>query len=152
MGTSNKNKSIYHPIVYDNLLRDDAKSYLPYAQGSNTEMIDWKFTESLQDFYAFNYKEYTYHFSEKVYEDSPLGRVREVYGPGSDWRSQKASTKFSYLSNIAGNDTLNCLRFEMTEKDNQNMEPESSRQLQIFRAIRHPNRKRRSSSDIGIQE
>ena len=122
VGTSNKNKSIYHPIVYDNLLRDDAKSYLPYAQGSNTEMIDWKFTESLQDFYAFNYKEYTYHFSEKVYEDSPLGRVREVYGPGSDWRSQKASTKFSYLSNIAGNDTLNCLRFEMTEKDNQNME------------------------------
>lgn len=122
VGTSNKNKSIYHPIVYDNLLRDDAKSYLPYAQGSNTEMIDWKFTESLQDFYAFNYKEYTYHFSEKVYEDSPLGRVREVYGPGSDWRSQKASTKFSYLSNFAGNDTLNCLRFEMTEKDNQNME------------------------------
>ena len=36
--------------------------------------------------------------------------------------AQKASTKFSYLSNIAGNDTLNCLRFEMTEKDNQNME------------------------------
>ena len=68
VGTSNKNKSIYHPIVYDNLLRDDAKSYLPYAQGSNTEMIDWKFTESLQDFYAFNYKEYTYHFSEKVYD------------------------------------------------------------------------------------
>ena len=122
VGTSNKNKSIYHPIVYDNLLRDDAKSYLSYTYGSNTEMEDWEFTESLQDFYAYNYKEYTYHFSEKVYENSPLGRVREMYGPGSDWRSQKASTKFSYLSNIAGNDTLNCLRFEITEKDNQSID------------------------------
>ena len=33
VGTSNKNKSIYHPIVYDNLLRDDAKSYLSYPEG-----------------------------------------------------------------------------------------------------------------------
>ncbi len=28
----------------------------------------------------FNYKEY-YHFSEKVYEDSPLGRVRKYMVP-----------------------------------------------------------------------
>lgn len=122
VGTSNKNKSIFHLYSYDKLLRNDAKSYLPYAHGANTEFYDLNYAKNIETFYSHNYDEYTHYFSEKIYEDSPLGRVREMYGPGSDWRSQKVNTKFSYLSNIAGNDTLNCLRFEMTDKNNQSID------------------------------
>lgn len=122
VGIANDHKSVFHPFIYDGLMRNDTKSYLPYSHGTNTEAEDKEYSNNLKEYYKKNNNETTDFFSEKVYEDSPLGRVRQEYGPGSDWRTQEANTQFNYLTNISGNDTLNCLRFEITEKDNQSID------------------------------
>lgn len=48
-------------------------------------------------------------YSLPVYEPSPLNRLLEQYGPGEDWQQHSRSVKTSYLVNVAGNDTLDCV-------------------------------------------
>lgn len=52
-------------------------------------------------------------FSTTVYECSPLGRELGQYGPGADWHNGHHGMKTAYLTNVAGNDTLNCIRFDL---------------------------------------
>ncbi len=53
-----------------------------------------------------------------IYEASPLNRVLEQYGPGQAWQNNSRSVKTVYLTNIAGNDTLNCIYYEVTNMSN----------------------------------
>lgn len=52
-------------------------------------------------------------FSMTVYESSSLNRELERYAPGEDWHTGSHGVKTSYLTNIWGNDTLNCINFEL---------------------------------------
>lgn len=46
------------------------------------------------------------------YESSPLGRPVCEYGVGQDWHSKGKAVRTQYqLTNVAGNDTLNCVRY-----------------------------------------
>lgn len=52
-------------------------------------------------------------FSTTAYESSPLNRELERYSPGEDWHTGSHGVKTAYLTNIRGNDTLNCINFEL---------------------------------------
>lgn len=52
-------------------------------------------------------------FSTTAYESSPLNRELERCSPGEDWHSGSHSVKTGLLTNISGNDTLNCIHFEL---------------------------------------
>ncbi len=53
-------------------------------------------------------------YSKAVYENSPLSRVREQYGPGYEWHSTSHAVKTAYLTNLASSDTLNCIYYKAT--------------------------------------
>ncbi len=54
-------------------------------------------------------------YSLPVYEASPLNRVLEQYGPGTPWQSNSRSAKSAYLTNVSGNDTLNCMYYKVSD-------------------------------------
>ena len=122
---SNDLKDMHHLITYDGALRNDAKSYLPYPGEINAELSNSERESIVQNYYSTNFNEPTYCFSEKVYEKSPLERVRKIYGPGKEWRNKKICMQYSYLSNIAGNDSLNCILLKTTESNLQNVNIEA---------------------------
>ena len=45
---------------------------------------------------------------------SPLNRILEQYGPGQGWQDNHHSVKNTYLTNMTGTDTLNCIHFTAT--------------------------------------
>ena len=53
-------------------------------------------------------------YSRPVYEASPLNRILEQYGPGQGWQDNHHSVKNTYLTNMTGTDTLNCIHFTAT--------------------------------------
>ncbi|MCM1757668.1 RHS repeat domain-containing protein [Bacteroides ovatus] len=57
-------------------------------------------------------------YSLPVYELSPLNRLEEEYGPGEDWHVHSRSVKTSYLVNLSGNDTLNCICYSVSSSAN----------------------------------
>ena len=60
------------------------------------------------------YKDETKPYSSPVYEASPLERVNEKFGPGQEWHNNSRAMRTSYLTNIGGNDTLNCIQYTLT--------------------------------------
>ena len=50
-------------------------------------------------------------YSKPVYEPSALNRIQELYNPGEDWHLNSRSIKTTYLSNIAGDNLLNCVLY-----------------------------------------
>ncbi|MDH6382794.1 hypothetical protein M2451_004145, partial [Dysgonomonas sp. PFB1-18] len=54
-------------------------------------------------------------YSKPVYEASPLNRVLEQYGPGTDWHNNKKAVRTTYMINVAGVDTLNCIYYIPTD-------------------------------------
>ncbi|MDU1893045.1 MAG: DUF6443 domain-containing protein, partial [Dysgonomonas sp.] len=50
-------------------------------------------------------------FSKPVYENSPLNRVLEQYGPGADWHNNSKRVQTAYKTNVAGNGLLNCVLY-----------------------------------------
>ncbi len=54
-------------------------------------------------------------YSSPVYENSPLNRVLEQYAPGVDWYTNNKAVRTAYLTNVAGNDTLGCKLYNVTE-------------------------------------
>lgn len=60
------------------------------------------------------YNNDTHAYSRTVYENSPLNRVLEQYGPGQKWQEGGHSMKSSYMTNLSGVDTLNCVYYTAT--------------------------------------
>lgn len=52
-------------------------------------------------------------YSTLTYEASPLERVLKQANPGQDWYANDRNVKTSYLTNVSGNDTLNCIHYHM---------------------------------------
>ena len=61
------------------------------------------------------YPDETNPYSLPVYEASPLNRILEQYGPGTAWQSNSRSAKTAYLTNVLGNDTLNCMYYKVSD-------------------------------------
>ncbi len=57
-------------------------------------------------------------YSQTVYEDSPLNRIAEQYGPGESWHDNHKSVKDKYLTNVVGNDTLLCIHYTLETLSN----------------------------------
>ena len=54
-------------------------------------------------------------FTSYVYESSPLQKLAEQCGPGSDWHRHNKAIKVSEFANVIGNDTLDCFSFQFTD-------------------------------------
>lgn len=94
--------NIVTPIVYDTLLRSDATAYLPYeaTYSDETELPNSTAISDQQTFYEERYgHDYQRSFTEKVYEASPLGRVRKQALPGYMKDFEVLYTEFDYRTN-----------------------------------------------------
>ncbi|GAE82768.1 DUF6443 domain-containing protein [Bacteroides reticulotermitis] len=98
---------------YDNYGRE-SNTWLPRVgtDGSGNFVSLEKFNKLSPDIYNGDTKAY----SKLVYEESQLNRIIEQYGAGEDWHIHAKSTKTAWRSNISGNDTLNCILFEVTNE------------------------------------
>ena len=54
-------------------------------------------------------------YSKPIYENSPMNRIVEQYGPGKAWHDTGRSIKTNYLTNVANVDTLNCIHYRQSE-------------------------------------
>lgn len=60
-------------------------------------------------------------FSRVNYEPSPIDRPVAQYGPGDDWLSKDKAVRTDYqLTNIAGDNSLNCIRYQVSDKAENN--------------------------------
>lgn len=95
--------NIVTPIVYDALLRSDATAYLPFEAtyySDETELPNSTAISDQQTFYEERYgHDYQRSFTEKVYEASPLGRVRKQALPGYMKDFEVVYTEFDYRTN-----------------------------------------------------
>lgn len=94
--------NIVTPIVYDALLRSDATAYLPYeaTYSDETGLPNSTAISDQQTFYEERYgHDYQRSFTEKVYEASPLGRVRKQALPGYMKDFEVVYTEFDYRTN-----------------------------------------------------
>jgi RHS repeat-associated protein len=97
---------------YDNYGRE-SNSWLPTPYSGNGNYTDPAiiFSES-KSYYADNSP-----YSSAVYENSPLNRVMQKYGPGNSWRDAKRCVRDTFYTNN-GSDTLRCAYYHVTS-DNQ---------------------------------
>ena len=94
--------NIVTPIVYDALLRSDATAYLPYeaTYSDEVELSNSTAISDQQTFYEERYGyDYQRSFTEKIYEASPLGRVRKQALPGYMKDFEVVYTEFDYRTN-----------------------------------------------------
>ena len=96
-------KSIYTPIVYDNMRRADVRTYLPYAAATAAEIHDSLAITRQASFYAsFPYQD-TRPYTEKAYETSPVGRPLSALREGKAWHggggNDSHRSTFSYRTN-----------------------------------------------------
>ena len=98
-------KSLITRTDYDNLGRE-SKQYLPGTNGSSTSG-DYRPNYSSNSFYGDSCS-----YSETIYENSPLNRVKNQYGPGNDWRTASQRVQTEYLANtISG--VLACYNYSL---------------------------------------
>ena len=94
--------NIVTPIVYDALLRSDATAYLPYeaTYSDEVELSNSTAISDQQTFYEERYGyDYQRSFTEKIYEASPLRRVRKQALPGYMKDFEVVYTEFDYRTN-----------------------------------------------------
>ena len=110
-------KDIVRAIEYEDYGRQ-SRSYLPYEAsfGENgTFRSDWKSRVKFFYHYADNSvaDETNFFYSQNVFEPSPLNRIAQSYGPGSDWRvsgSEKPVT-YGYRTNSTA-DTIQVITID----------------------------------------
>ena len=92
--------NIVTPIVYDALLRSDATAYLPFEAtyySDEEELPNSTAISEQRNYYEERYSsDYERSFTEKVYEASPLGRVRKQALPGYMKDYEVLYTEFDY--------------------------------------------------------
>ena len=95
--------NIVTPIVYDALLRSDATAYLPFEAtyySDEDELPNSTAISEQRNYYEERYSsDYERSFTEKVYEASPLGRVRKQALPGYMKDYEVLYTEFDYRTN-----------------------------------------------------
>ena len=95
--------NIVTPIVYDALLRSDATAYLPFEAtyySDEEELPNSTAISEQRNSYEERYSsDYERSFTEKVYEASPLGRVRKQALPGYMKDYEVLYTEFDYRTN-----------------------------------------------------
>ena len=95
--------NIVTPIVYDALLRSDATAYLPFEAtyySDEEELPNSTAISEQRNYYEERYSsDYERSFTEKVYEASPLGRVRKQALPGYMKDYEVLYTEFDYRTN-----------------------------------------------------
>ncbi|MDR1553100.1 MAG: DUF6443 domain-containing protein, partial [Prevotellaceae bacterium] len=98
---SPNSKSIVQPIVYDNMRRSDAKTYLPYVSTNSSAYKEYNALASQKTFYQnkFDTADANYAYIEKVYE--PAKPVSKNYNVGSVYRDQNKYTSYAYETNAA---------------------------------------------------
>lgn len=90
------------PVYYDELGREDARTYLPYALAANKGRYDLEALGHQSSFYAALYPgEGAYTYAEKKYEASPLERVLYSYNTGKIFREKDKKTIYRYATNAA---------------------------------------------------
>ena len=122
VGASITDKNIVTPIWYDKMRRNDARSYLPYVSSAHSAIKDNNPFSVQYNYYENKYgrDNAEYAYAEKVYESSPIGRVKATYNTGSSFRhSINKCTEVAYSVNttidsvfklrvILPNNTLSC--------------------------------------------
>ena len=96
---------------YDEVGRE-SKKWLPASVSSNNG--SYVPLNTLMTHASGSYPGETKPYALPVYESSPLNRVLEQYGPGQAWQNNSRSAKKAYLTNVSGNDTLNCVYYKST--------------------------------------
>ena len=95
--------NIVTPIVYDALLRSDATAYLPFEAtyySDEEELPNSTAISEQRNYYEERYSsDYERSFTEKVYEASPLGRVRKQALPGYMKDYEVLYSEFDYRTN-----------------------------------------------------
>lgn len=95
---------------YDSFGRE-SNQWLPLIVGSNG-VNNGKFNELSR----ISHLSYTYDknsYNKPIYEDSPLNRLLEQYGPGEEWHQNGKSVKTAYLTN---NSSYPCIYFSAGDK------------------------------------
>ena len=96
---------------YDEVGRE-SKKWLPASvSGNNGSFVP---LNTLMTHASGSYPGETKPYAFPVYESSLLNRVLEQYGPGQAWQNNSRSAKTAYLTNVSGNDTLNCIYYKST--------------------------------------
>ncbi len=80
-----------------------SNSWLPAAVGGTGSYIDAVSLKSASSTFYSDASAY----SKTVYEESPLNRILEQYGPGSTWHTSGKAVETKHLTNTAS-DTLSC--------------------------------------------
>ena len=100
-----QSKNIVTPIVYDAMMRADARTYLPYVSTGTTatEVAPATALANQAAWYGDRYNgEGQYANAVQVYEASPLGRVISSHKPGLAYASGEKRTEFGYDTNTVG--------------------------------------------------
>ena len=106
---SNPGRNIVTPVVYDNMLRPEAKTYLPYVSTSSTRTQDSSPLSAQAAWYNANgYSgQGAYAFTENRYEPSPLNRIIREHKPGSTYASASGNRYVSHsYSAVSSSDAV----------------------------------------------
>lgn len=110
VGASPSGKDIVTRKDYDTLGRL-CREWLPRtSEHSNGKQLTPAEFVSLS---AGGYGNDSHTYSTTIYENSPLDRIIEQYGPGNDWYDNRKSATTTYQTNISGDVKLNCKQYRM---------------------------------------
>ena len=92
------------PIVYDNMRRDDATTYLPYASAEGLDSLASGAVSKQAQFYRSLYGGEDRPYAEKVYETSPIGRPLSAAREGNEWADHPVT--MDYAVNTAADSVM----------------------------------------------
>jgi len=112
-------KDLVTPITYDGFGRQVLDILPVPVQTTNRGYNGSVLNEAAANNYYSGQGLGTNAYSEKILESSPLDRILQQYGAGSDWRTSSKKAEFSYQANAAGEvkkytATFNYTTFEST--------------------------------------
>ena len=94
--------SLVVPVYYDNVRRDDARTYLPFVSSTGLSKVSNAFAAQ-QTCYTdiYNTSEGVAAYSVRIYEPSSLNRVTATRRPGSTYASGEHDATLEYETNSA---------------------------------------------------